>query len=202
MVVMQRSEVGWYRAISFWALISSTCMLALMVWSKLGPDNNGGGSSSTSTLGAVALGLLTLAFIAVSLVGLWRFRNRSRAILYKQGDEYFLFTNKSAEEAYKYQFLRDVVGEKVINRYQAEKPPSLPVGLKGFDLRLVFQGANEPLIVRYCKMLFDDVYLNDPDLVWVHYDSGNNFNPENWDKKTPDDQPAAQPAAAAQSAAG
>ena len=198
MVVMQRSEVGWYRAISFWALISSTCMLAWMVWLKLGPDNNGGGS----TLGAVAGSLLTLVVIAVSLVGVWRFRDRSRAILYKQGDEVFLFTNKSGEEAYKYQFLRDVVGEKVINRYQAGQPPSLPAGLKGFDLQLVFRGANQPLIVRYCKMLFDDVYLNDPDIVWVHYDSGNNFNPENWDKKTPDDQPAAQPAEAAQSASG
>ncbi len=198
MVVMQRSEVGWYRAISFWALISSTGMLAWMVWLKLGPDNNGGGS----TLGAVAGSLLALVFIAVSLVGVWRFRDRSRAILYQQGEEVFLFTNKSGEEAYKYQFLRDVVGEKVLNRYQAEQPPSLPAGLKGFDLQLVFRGANQPLIVRYCKMLFDDVYLNDPDIVWVHYDSGNNFNPENWDKKTPDDQPAAQPAAAAQSASG
>ena len=94
------------------------------------------------------------------------------------------------------------MGEKVLNRYQAGQPPSLPAGLKGFDLQLVFRGANQPLIVRYCKMLFDDVYLNDPDIVWVHYDSGNNFNPENWDKKTPDDQPAAQPAAAAQSASG
>ncbi len=200
MVVMQRSEVSWYRAISFWALISSTCMLAWMVWLKLGPDNNGGGSSST--LGAVAGSLLTLVVIAVSLVGVWRFRERSRAILYQQGEEVFLFTNKSGEEAYKYQFLRDVVGEKVINRYQAGQPPSLPAGLKGFDLQLVFRGANQPLIVRYCKMLFDDVYLNDPDIVWVHYDSGNNFNPENWDKKTPDDQPAAQPAEAAQSASG
>ena len=202
MVVMQRSEVGWYRAISYWALISSICILALMVWLKLGPDNNGGGSTSTSTLGAVTLGLLALMFIAVSLMGLWRFRNRSRAIIYKQGEEIFLFTNKSAEEAYKYQFLRDVVGEKVITRYQTDQSPSLPAGLKGFELQLVFRGANYPLIVRYCKMLFDDVYLNDPDHVWVHYDSGNNADPEDWDKKTPDDQPAAQPAEAAQSAAG
>ena len=192
MVVMQRAEIGWYRTICYWALLCSLLMPTWFLWLRWGPGETGGWSGSK--LGTILLVLLCLAFAISSLLGLWRFRKRSRVILFKQGEEILLFTNKFIDEDYKFQFLRDVVAEKVVNRYRENPPPPLPVNVEGYRLALVFLNANEPLIRRYCKMLFDDVYLNDPDHVWVHYDSGNTYDPDFWDKKRPDGRPAAQSA--------
>ena len=192
MVVMQRSEISWYRTICYWALLCSMLIPTWVLWLRLEPGETR--SSSGSTFGTILPVLICLVFAVTSLLGLWRFRKRSRVILFKQGEEILLFTNKSIDEDYKFQFLRDVVAEKVVNRYREDPPQPLPVNIEGYQLALVFLNANEPLIHRYCKMFFDDVYLNDPDHVWVHYDSGNTYEPNYYDKKRPDGRPAAQSA--------
>ena len=149
MVVMQRSEMRWYRTICYWAFLCSILIPMWLLRLRLGPGETG--SSSGSTFGTILLVLICLAFAVSSLLGLWRFRKRSRVILFKQGAEILLFTNKSIDEDYKFQFLRDVVAEKVVNRYREDPPQPLPVNVEGYRLALVFLNANEPLIHRYCK---------------------------------------------------
>ena len=185
MVVVQRSEINWYRALSLWVLISSAFLLA---WTRLGFRETG-----ESKAAILLLTLFSLGFMISSLVGLWRFRRRSRVILFKQGAEILLFANQSIEESYKFRFFRDVMGEKIVNRYRADKPESLPVQVEGFQLVLVFTNANTPMILRFCEMLFDDVYKNDPDHVWVHYNSASDSEPTLWDKQTPDGRQASRP---------
>ena len=194
MVVVQRSEINWYRALSLWALISSAFLLA---WTWLGFRETG-----ESKAAIFLLTLFSLGFMISSLVGLWRFRRRSRVILFKQGAETLLFANQSVEESYKFRFFRDVMGEKIVNRYRADKLESLPVQVEGFQLVLVFVNANTPMILRFCEMLFDDVYMNDLEHVWVHYNSASDSEPTLWDKQTPDGRQASRPVEAVSGAQG
>ena len=178
MVVVQRSEISWYRALSLWALISSALILT---WTRLGFRETEGSKAAI-----LLLTLISLGFMLSSLIGLWRFRRRSRVILFKQGLETLLISNQSVEESYKFRFFRDVMGEKIVNRYRADEPQSLPVQMEGFQLVLVFLNANVPMILRFCEMLFDDVYMNDPERVWIHYNSSSDSEPTTWDEQTPD----------------
>lgn len=194
MVVVQRFEISWYRALSLWALISSAFILA---WTRLGFRETEGSKAAI-----LLLTLFSLGFMISALVGLWRFRRRSRVILFKQGSETHLFANQSVEESYKFRFFRDVLGEKVVNRYRADEPELLPVRVEGFQPVLVFSHANMPMILRFCKMLFDDVYMNDPDHVWVHYNSSSDSEPTIWDKQTPDGRQPSRPVEAVGGAQG
>lgn len=194
MVVVQRSEMNWYRALSLWVLLSSVFLLA---WTRLGFRETEGSKAAI-----LLLTFFSLGFMISSLVGLWRFRRRSRVILFKQGAETLLFANQSIEESYKFRFFRDVMGEKIVNRYRGDEPESLPVQVEGFQPVLVFLNANMQMVLRFCEMLFDDVYMNDPDHVWVHYDSASNSEPTFWDKQTPDGRQASRPVEAASGAQG
>ncbi len=178
MVVVQRSEITWYRVLSLWAFVFS---VSILTWTRLGFRE-----TEFSKVTVIVLTLFSLVIMTSSLIGLWRFRRRSKVILFKQGPETLLYSSQPIEDGYKFRLFRDVIGEKIVNRYHTDDPESLPVQVKGFELVLVFSDANMPMILRLCQLLFDDVYMNDPEHVWIRYDSGSDSEPSIWDKQNPD----------------
>ena len=169
MVVVQRNEVSRARVLGF-----LTILLSVVVLAGIAPMY----SSQASPIRFLLLVLSGAALVALVLSVLLLFFHpkRSQVLLFHRDDEMILATN-AVHEGFKLRFLRDILGENVFAFSDEERARWKSLEADGFYATLYVRGVRKLIMVRLCTMIFDDVFVADPNGRWEHFDCSRTAEP-------------------------
>jgi hypothetical protein len=169
MVVVQRNEVSRNRVLYILAIVLSAVVLTDCLRNY----------SQSSEIGQVVYVLLAVAAIlavALSSIQLFTHPKRSQVLLFHRDDEIVVATN-ALHEGFKLRFLRDVLGENVRAFSDEERARWKPLENDGFYAALTVRGIRKLIMLRFCTMMFDDVFFADHHNRWEHHDSSSTPEP-------------------------
>jgi len=169
MVVVQRNEVSRMRVLGF-----LTILLAVVVLAGIAPVY----SSQSDAIRFLLVLLIAAALVAtiLSLLQLFSYPKRSQVLLFHRDDAMIVATN-AMHEGFKLRFLRDILGENVFSFSDEERVRWKGLEADGFYASLYVRGVRKLIMVRLCTMIFDDVFVADPNGRWEHFDCSRTAEP-------------------------
>ena len=169
MVVLKRTDLGRNRIIYVLTIILSIAAIvsAVSLYSQ---------SAETVQAVLIVLAVVGLFAMALSVIQLYGFPQRSHALLIQHGEEMVIATN-ALHEGFKLRFLRDVLVENVYSFSDAERARWKFLEQDGYYPSLCVKKPKKLLILRLCTLMFDDVFAVDASNRWEHHDSGNTSEP-------------------------
>jgi hypothetical protein len=169
MVVVQRNEVSRSRILCWLTIVLSGVVLAGIALSF-------SGQSEIKQVLLVALGAAAVAAVMLAVIQVWAHPNRSQALLFQRDDEFVVATN-AVHEGFKLRFLRDILGENVSAFSDEDRARWKSLEPNGFYAALNIHGIRKVIMLRLCTMIFDDVFVADPNGRWEYHDSSNTSEP-------------------------
>ncbi len=177
MVIQQRTELQRNRILYFLSIILGGVVIA---------DGIAGYSSASPSMQVVmvAAGVIALAAIVVANIQIFSFPRRSHALLIQRENDTVIATN-AVHEGFKLRFLRDVLHEHVFAFSDEDHVQFKPLESDGYFPAMVVRDVRKVLLLRYCTMMFDDVYFVDKTNRWEHHDSSSNSEPTSHKREQP-----------------
>ena len=169
MVIHQRTEVGRNRILYVLSLI-----LAIAVLIGIAAQYSAAGQAKQLAL--LFLGVAALIAIVVSVMQIYCLPKRSHALLIQRDNDIIIATNV-VHEGFKLRFLRDVLSENVFAFSDDDRERYKSLESDGYYPAMLVRNVRKVLLLRFCTMLFDDVYCVDSTSRWEHYDSSNTPEP-------------------------
>ena len=169
MVIQQRTELGRNRILYILSLI-----LAIVV--LIGVVSQYSAAAPAIQTALLVAGLASIGAIVLVTVQFYSFPRRSHALLIQREGDVIIATN-AVHEGFKLRFLRDVLSENVFAFSDEDREKYKALEQDGYYAAMLVRNVRKVLLLRFCTMLFDDVYCVDGTNRWEHHDSSSTPEP-------------------------
>ena len=130
------------------------------------------------------LALAAVAAIVLSLIQLYSIPRRSHALIIQREADMIIATN-AVHEGFKLRFLRDVLSESVFSFSDEDRARWKTLEDDGYYTAMIVRNVRKVLLLRFCTMMFDDVFHVDHADRWEHHDSSSTSEPKSYKREMP-----------------